>query len=86
MKIRFQKKEGDQPADFGIDINEVAMWHFQADGFLDVVLKGSSEPVRLAARDIGEDNFCFLITLLSQEFLDIDDLEFRTTHKASSAQ
>lgn len=88
MKIRFEYarwREDISPC-FAIDTDQVAVWTVKTDGSLAIWLKGIAIPQLLVARDIGEDNFCFLITILSQEFVHIDDLEFRTAPKASSNQ
>ena len=87
MKVKFEIDEGDRwrkdmlPC-FAIDIREVATWIFRANGSLSLWFKGSSEPVNLVASDIGEDNFCFLVTILSVEFPDVNDLKFRTVSKS----
>lgn len=88
MKLRFEIEEEDRwrkdifPC-FAIDIEQVAAWTVKTDGSLAIWLKGIAIPQLLVAKDIGEGNFCFLIAILSQEFLNIDDLEFRTTPKGS---
>lgn len=87
MKVRFEIDKADRwrkdmfPC-FAIDIKEVAIWNFKADGSLNLWFKGISEPVNLVASDVGEDNFCFLVTILSVEFPDVNDLKFRTVSKS----